>query len=91
LVEQVEALADTSTPGDIAAAISSGSFRSSGMVVVPCSIKTSRGSRRHFQTICVRAADVTLKERRRLVLLVRETPMHLGHLKLLVQVLSWAR
>lgn len=88
LVEQVEALADHFyRPGDIAAAISSGSFRSSGMVVVPCSIKTLAGIATSFSdNLLLRAADVTLKERRRLVLLVRETPMHLGHLKLLVQV-----
>lgn len=88
LVEQVEALADhVYRPGDIAAAISSGSFRSVGMVVVPCSIKTLAGIATSFSdNLLLRAADVTLKERRRLVLLVRETPMHLGHLRLLVQV-----
>jgi flavin prenyltransferase len=88
LVEQVEALADhVYRPGDIAAVISSGSFRSAGMVVVPCSIKTLSGIATSFSdNLLLRAADVTLKERRRLVLLVRETPMHLGHLKLLVQV-----
>jgi flavin prenyltransferase len=86
-VEQVEALADcVYRPGDIGAAISSGSFRSAGMVVVPCSIKTLSGIATSFSdNLLLRAADVTLKERRRLVLLVRETPMHLGHLKLLVQ------
>lgn len=88
LVEQVEALADhVYRPGDIAAAISSGSFRSAGMVVAPCSIKTLSGIATSFSdNLLLRAADVTLKEHRRLVLLVRETPMHLGHLKLLVQV-----
>ena len=87
-VEQVEALADqVYRPGDIAAAISSGSFRSAGMVVAPCSIKSLAGIATSFSdNLLLRAADVTLKERRRLVLLVRETPMHLGHLKLLVQV-----
>jgi flavin prenyltransferase len=87
LVEQVEALADkVYRPGDIAAAISSGSFRSAGMVVAPCSIKTLAGiATSYSDNLMLRAADVTLKERRRLVLLVRETPMHLGHLRLLVQ------
>jgi flavin prenyltransferase len=88
LVEQVEASADhVYRLGDIAAAISSGSFRSVGMVVVPCSIKTLAGIATSFSdNLLLRAADVTLKERRRLVLLVRETAMHLGHLRLLVQV-----
>jgi flavin prenyltransferase len=87
LVEQVEALADrVYRPGDIAAAISSGSFRSAGMVVAPCSIKTLAGiATSYSDNLLLRAADVTLKERRRLVLLVRETPMHLGHLRLLLQ------
>lgn len=88
LIEQVEALADhVYRPGDISAAISSGSFRSAGMVVAPCSIKTLSGIATSFSdNLLLRAADVILKERRRLVLLVRETPLHLGHLKLLVQV-----
>ncbi len=73
--------------GDIAAAISSGSFRAAGMIVAPCSMRRSRASRRRSRTtLLLRAADVILKERRRLVLLVRETPLHLGHLRLLVQV-----
>lgn len=87
-VEQVEAMADRAyRPGDIAAAISSGSFRSAGMVVAPCSMKTLSGiANSYSDNLLLRAADVTLKERRRLVLLVRETPLHLGHLRLLVQV-----
>jgi 4-hydroxy-3-polyprenylbenzoate decarboxylase len=87
-VEQVEALADQMyKPGDIAAAISSGSFRTAGMVVAPCSIKTVSGiATSYSDNLLLRAADVTLKDRRPLVLLVRETPLHLGHLKLLVQV-----
>jgi flavin prenyltransferase len=87
-VEQVEALADrVYKPGDIAAAISSGSFRAAGMVVAPCSIKTVSGiAISYSDNLLLRAADVTLKDRRPLVLLVRETPLHLGHLKLLVQV-----
>lgn len=86
--ERVEALADRAyRPADIAAAISSGSFRTAGMVVAPCSIKTLSGiATSYSDNLLLRAADVTLKERRRLVLLVRETPLHLGHLRLLVQV-----
>ncbi len=87
-VHAVEALADYCyRPGDIAAAISSGSFRTEGMVVAPCSMKTLSGiATSYSDDLLLRAADVTLKERRRLVLLVRETPLHLGHLRLLVQV-----
>jgi 4-hydroxy-3-polyprenylbenzoate decarboxylase len=87
-VEQVEALADRAyRQGDIAAAISSGSFRAAGMVVAPCSMKSVSGiATSYSDNLLLRAADVTLKERRRLVLLVRETPLHLGHLRLLVQV-----
>ena len=87
-VDEVEALADrVYRPGDIAASISSGSFRSVGMVVAPCSMKTVSGIATSFSdNLLLRAADVMLKDRRRLVLLVRETPLHLGHLRLLVQV-----
>jgi 4-hydroxy-3-polyprenylbenzoate decarboxylase len=87
-VRSVEALADYCyRPGDIAAAISSGSFRTDGMVVAPCSMKTVSGIATSYSDgLLLRAADVTLKERRRLVLLVRETPLHLGHLRLLVEV-----
>lgn len=86
-VRAVEALADVRyRPGDIAAAISSGSFATLGMVVIPCSIKSlSAITQSLSDTLLTRAADVTLKERRRLVLVVRETPLHLGHLRLLVQ------
>jgi 4-hydroxy-3-polyprenylbenzoate decarboxylase len=86
--ERVEALADrVDRAADIAAAISSGSFRATGMIVAPCSIKTVSGiATSYSDNLLLRAADVTLKERRRLVLLVRETPLHLGHLRLLVQV-----
>jgi len=87
-VEQVEALAEhVYRAGDIAAAISSGSFRADGMIVAPCSIRTLSGIATSVSdNLLLRAADVTLKERRRLLLLVRETPFHLGHLRLLVQV-----
>jgi 4-hydroxy-3-polyprenylbenzoate decarboxylase len=86
--EEVEALANkVYRLGDIAASISSGSFRAAGMIVAPSSIKTVSGiATSYSDNLLLRAADVTLKERRRLVLLVRETPMHLGHLRLLVQV-----
>jgi flavin prenyltransferase len=84
-IDYVNAIADTVyRPGDIAAAISSGSFRASGMIIAPCSIKTVSGiAMSYSDNLLVRAADVTLKERRPLVLLVRETPLHLGHLRLL--------
>ena len=86
--EHVEALADrVYRSADIAAAISSGSFRAAGMIVAPCAIKTLSGiATSYSDNLLLRAADVTLKERRRLVLVVRETPLHLGHLRLLVQV-----
>ena len=87
-VEQVEGLADqTHRATDIAASISSGSFRAAGMIVAPCSMKTVSGiTTSYSDNLLLRAADVMLKDRRRLVLLVRETPFHLGHLRLLVQV-----
>ncbi len=72
---------------DIGAAIASGSFKVDGMVVMPCSIKTLSGIANSFDyNLLVRAADVTLKERRRLVLAVRETPLHEGHLLLMTRV-----
>ena len=70
---------------DIAAAISSGSFRSDGMIVAPCSMRSlSEIAAGTTASLLTRAADVTLKERRRLVLMVRETPLHLGHLRSMV-------
>jgi 4-hydroxy-3-polyprenylbenzoate decarboxylase len=74
---------------DIGASIASGSFRHNGMVIAPCSIKTLSAVANCFATnLLIRAADVTLKERRRLVLMVRETPLHLGHLRLMTQVVE---
>lgn len=86
-VEQVEALAHKSyRPADIAASISSGSFRATAMIVAPCSMKTVSGiASSYSDNLLLRAADVMLKDRRPLLLLVRETPLHLGHLRLLVQ------
>lgn len=82
-VADVEALADhVHGSRDIAAPISSGSFRTAGMLVAPCSIKTlSAVASSYSADLISRAADVTLKERRPLVLMVRETPFHLGHLR----------
>jgi 4-hydroxy-3-polyprenylbenzoate decarboxylase len=72
---------------DIGAAIASGSFRTKGMIVVPCSIRTlSAIAASAADNLLVRAADVHLKERRRLVLAVRETPLHLGHLRAMAAV-----
>ncbi|MFP3601962.1 UbiX family flavin prenyltransferase (plasmid) [Paraburkholderia strydomiana] len=72
---------------DIGASISSGSFPTMGMIVAPCSIKTlSEISTGMTSGLLSRAADVTLKERRRLVLMVRETPLHLGHLRTMAAV-----
>ncbi|HXQ53780.1 MAG TPA: UbiX family flavin prenyltransferase [Stellaceae bacterium] len=80
---QVHALAHYVHPiADIAASISSGSFKTIGMVVAPCSIRSmSEIASGVTSSLLTRAADVTLKEKRRLVLMVRETPLHLGHLR----------
>jgi 4-hydroxy-3-polyprenylbenzoate decarboxylase len=84
----VKALADVHYPNaDIGAAISSGSFRVDGMIVAPCSIKTlSEIATGCTSSLLSRAADVMLKERRRLVLMVRETPLHAGHIRSLAAV-----
>jgi len=72
---------------DIGAAIASGSFRTLGMIVAPCSVRTmSEIATGVTSSLLTRAADVTLKERRPLVLMVRETPLHLGHLRTMVKL-----
>ncbi len=85
--EEVLALADAVyRPGDIGAAIASGSFTTMGMIIIPCSIKTlSAVAHSYAEDLISRAADVTLKEGRPLILVVREAPLHLGHLRLMVQ------
>ena len=82
---QVEAMADYVYDNrDLGAALASGSFLTGGMVVVPCTIKTLSGiANSYTDNLLVRAADVTLKEKRKLVLVVRETPLHKGHLRLM--------
>jgi len=86
-LRDVQALADVVHDSrDIAASISSGSFKTTGMAVLPCSIKTLSGIVNSYTDgLLTRAADVVLKERRPLVLAVRETPLHLGHLRLMTQ------
>ena len=86
-VSEGEGLADHGHGSrDIAAPISSGSFTTAGMLVAPCSIKSLSAIANSFSAdLMSRAADVTLKERRPLVLMVRETPFHLGHLRLMQQ------
>lgn len=85
---QIEAMADfVHSAKNIGASISSGSFKSLGMVIAPCSIRTlSEIASGVTSSLVSRAADVVLKERRRLVLLVRETPLHAGHLRSMSQV-----
>ncbi|MGL4600414.1 MAG: UbiX family flavin prenyltransferase [Plesiomonas sp.] len=86
-LRQVTELADVyHDVRNIAASVSSGSFRTCGMVILPCSIKTLSGIVHSYaDDLLVRAADVVLKERRRLLLAVRETPLHLGHLRMMTQ------
>jgi len=87
-VQEVRARASVvHSPHDMGASISSGSFRVAGMLVAPCSVRALSGIANSYdEDLVVRAADVTLKERRRLVLLLRETPLHAGHLRLMAQV-----
>lgn len=75
---------------DIGASMASGSFRTEGMLVAPCSIRTLSGIANSYdENLVVRAADVCLKERRRLVLLLRETPLHLGHIELMERAVRY--
>ncbi|UDG81742.1 Flavin prenyltransferase UbiX [Candidatus Profftia lariciata] len=74
---------------DITANIASGSFKTEGMIIIPCSIKTLSGIVHSYtDNLLIRSADVILKERRRLVLCVRETPLHLGHLRMLAKAVE---
>ncbi len=84
-VKDVEALADeVHSDQNLAATIASGSFKTGGMVIAPCSMKTMSGVVNSYaDTLVVRAADVVLKENRPLVLMPRETPLHVGHCRLL--------
>ncbi len=87
-LEEVHALAhEVYDPADLFAPIASGSFQADGMVIAPCSVKSfSHISHSHADNLLLRAADVTLKEGRKLVLVIRETPLHLGHLRRLVEL-----
>jgi flavin prenyltransferase len=86
-VKDVEALAhEVHSDQNLAASIASGSFKTAGMIVAPCSMKTMSGIVSSYaDNLVVRAADVILKEHRRLVLMPRETPLHVGHCRLLLQ------
>jgi len=85
--DEVRAMADVvHRPDNLASALASGSFPTDGMIVAPCSIKSLSGIASSYDdTLLVRAADVVLKEKRKLVLVVRETPLHKGHLELMAR------
>lgn len=87
-LDELESLAsEVHAVNNIGASISSGSFRTAGMLIAPCSVRTmSEIATGVTSTLLTRAADVVLKERRRLVLLVRETPLHTGHLRTMTQL-----
>ena len=86
-IEKIENLAsEVHDIKNVGASIASGSFRTNGMVIAPCSIRTLSGVAHSYnENLLIRAADVVLKEHRRLVLVVRETPLHKGHLSLMTQ------
>ncbi len=86
--EKVQALADVvHSLNNLGAPIASGSFLTEGMIVAPCSIKSLSGIANSYNdNLLIRAADVCLKERRKLILVLRETPLHLGHLELMTRV-----
>ncbi len=90
-LEEVNALADVVHRDDnLAASIASGSYQVEGMIVAPCSIKTLSGiANSYAENLLVRAADVMLKEKRKLVLMVRETPLHKGHLELMARAADY--
>ena len=90
-LDDIKALADvTYNIKDIGAAVASGSFKTRGMIVAPCSIKSLSAIANSFNdNLLARAADVTLKEHRPLVLLVRETPLHKGHLELMMRAADY--
>lgn len=87
-VKEVEKLADNVHDNrDIGASIASGSFKTDGMIIAPCAIKSlSALANSYNDSLLIRAADVMLKEKRKLVIIPRETPLHIGHLKLMVTV-----
>ena len=89
--DEILSLADIVHPiRNLGAAISSGSFLTEGMIIAPCSVKSLSGIANSYNdNLLVRAADVCLKERRKLIIVLRETPLHLGHLELMTRVTQY--